>query len=157
MMLTAEEIKASTGLKSTNSVSKGRKDLEKHGLIRTIKQKGGYIYEPLNPLSKERLETIEDFDKLSAEWIQAYFAHHATKWGMFEHREQPGVFMAHCPFHDAKARDKTLVMNTADGGFWKCIDCERKGKLVQFEIAVLEQGGTTITATQARSNVVHPR
>jgi hypothetical protein len=154
MMLTAEDIKAGTGIKSTNSVTKAREDLESHGLIRAIRQKGGYIYEPLNPLSKKRLETIEDFDKLDTEWIQAYFTHHAADWGMFEHKDQPGVFMAHCPFHDAKAREKTLVMNTSDGGFWKCIGCDSKGKLLQFEIAVLERRGATITPTQARSNVM---
>jgi hypothetical protein len=154
VMLTTDDIKAGTGIKSTNSVTKAREDLESHGLIRAIRQKGGYIYEPLNPLSKKRLEKIEDFNKTDTEWIQAYFAHHVARLGMFEHREQPGVFMAHCPFHDAKARDKTLVMNTSDGGFWKCIDCERKGKLIQFETAVMERRGTKITPTQARSNVM---
>jgi hypothetical protein len=156
MMLTAEDIKAGTGIKSTNSVTKAREDLESHGLIRAIRQKGGYIYEPLNPLSKKRLETIEDFDKLDTEWIQAYFTHHAADWGMFEHKDQPGVFMAHCPFHDAKERNKTLMMNTSDGGFWKCIDtgCGRKGKLVQFEMALWEQRKSKITLSQAWSNVM---
>jgi hypothetical protein len=156
-MLSAEEIKEGTGLKSTNSVTKAREDLESHGLIRTIRHKGGYLYEPLNPLSKDRLETIEDFDKLDTEWIEAYFAHHAATWGMFEHKDQPGVLLANCPFHDSKDRERTLVMNTADGGFWKCIDsenCGRKGKLVEFEISVWEKRGSKITPTQARSNVL---
>jgi hypothetical protein len=159
MFLTAEEITVGTGLKSDNSVSKARKDLEKHGLLRTVRQKYGYIYELLNPLSKQTLEVIEDFNKLDTEWIEAYFTHHAAKWGMFEHKDQPGVFMAHCPFHSAKEREKRLLMNTADGGFWKCMDERcisngRKGKLVAFEMAVSEQYGSKITPTLARANII---
>jgi hypothetical protein len=160
VMLSANEIRDGTGLKSTNSVTHAREELESKpfGLIFTERKKGGYIYQILNPLNRHPLGKIEDFNKLPAELIEEYFRHYTAQFDVFKNKDNPDVLHSGCPFHDSsKMREKTLVMNLSDGGYWRCHhkDCEgRKGKLIAFEMAFAERlGGKPISRTQAHSNV----
>lgn len=148
-----DKIMAGAGLASETSLNTARRELRSKGLVATNRSKGMMTFAILDPITKQPLEEIGDFDELSREQLHDYFMHHI---GDRNPIETVNGLACNCPLHNStKLRSKDLSISLENGGPWNCHykHCGKKGKLVAFEMAIAERSGKPITRTQAHHNV----
>jgi hypothetical protein len=148
--LTADQCETEAGL-SVNAVRKARNALVSLQLIRATRNRGGYLYELLDPVTGEELVQIQDLRKVEAELVGLYFSGELASWSAIETHQ--GI-KARCPFHDSnKQRETSLHVTFEEGGAFMCHTCDAKGNIIQFEQRMSAEAGRILNANAAYSAV----
>jgi hypothetical protein len=141
---------AKVGL-SVNSVKAARECLVRHKLIAATRTSDGYSYEILDASTGNGLEPIEDLSKVDEVVVREYFLH---KLSGYDPDELHHGLRLRCPFHPStKQRQKPFHVTFLDGGGFKCHDCDHKGGIIDFEIAMASKGGEHLSRNKAFGQV----
>lgn len=150
---------------SLRSVQSAREELIECKLIAATQGRRGYTYELLDPVSGRTLEIIEDLSKVAPEVVGEYFMEHLAG---HDPQETGQGLHAWCPFHPKTSERAHPLHVTFDrGGAFKCNrdwhlpkedkdinpSCKRGG-IVDFEIAMAEKSGLTLSKNQAYGRVI---